>query len=174
MPPPAAHPPSSAQIPSCSLNKRAQASVALCVYGCRGTAFRAKQEVSGRSGAWAKSSEKKGGAQGCSAVICMPTTTPVIKVDAVRRLGGDVELHGESYTETQAHAQVRAPLHSMVHIRLPRQWAVRSAIDRWRRRSRRRLPRMRLRRQQKAGPSRAAGQRVNSCRRGEWGGARPR
>lgn len=36
----------------------------------------------------------------------MPTTTPDIKVDAVRRLGGAVELVGESYQETQAYAQV--------------------------------------------------------------------
>lgn len=43
--------------------------------------------------------------QGCSAVICMPTTTPDIKVKAVRALGGTVELVGESYQEAQAHAQ---------------------------------------------------------------------
>jgi len=36
----------------------------------------------------------------------MPTTTPDIKVKAVRRLGGTVELVGDSYTETQTHAQV--------------------------------------------------------------------
>lgn len=36
----------------------------------------------------------------------MPVTTPGIKVDAVRRLGANVEMVGESYTETQAHAQV--------------------------------------------------------------------
>ena len=45
--------------------------------------------------------------QGCEAVICMPTTTPDIKVKAVRRLGGTVELVGDSYTETQTHAQVQ-------------------------------------------------------------------
>lgn len=38
----------------------------------------------------------------------MPVTTPQIKVDAVRRLGGTVQLVGESYTETQSHAWVRA------------------------------------------------------------------
>ena len=36
----------------------------------------------------------------------MPETTPEIKVKAVKRLGGTVELIGESYTETQAYAQV--------------------------------------------------------------------
>ena len=49
-------------------------------------------------------------AQGCRAVICMPLTTPDIKVDAVRRLGGQVELVGETYSETQAHAQARPVL----------------------------------------------------------------
>ena len=44
--------------------------------------------------------------QGCHAVICMPTTTPDIKVKAVRALGGAVDLCGESYQEAQAHAQV--------------------------------------------------------------------
>ena len=36
----------------------------------------------------------------------MPESTPDIKVSAVRALGGTVELVGESYNETQAHAQV--------------------------------------------------------------------
>lgn len=46
--------------------------------------------------------------QGCKATICMPVSTPDIKVSNVRRLGGEVELVGESYQETQAHAvQVR-------------------------------------------------------------------
>ena len=36
----------------------------------------------------------------------MPTSTPGIKIDAVRRLGGSVELVGETYSETQTYAQV--------------------------------------------------------------------
>lgn len=36
----------------------------------------------------------------------MPTSTPGIKIDAVRRLGGIVELVGETYSETQTYAQV--------------------------------------------------------------------
>jgi threonine dehydratase len=40
----------------------------------------------------------------CKAVIVMPITTPQVKVDAVHRLGGDVVLHGESYSEAYAHA----------------------------------------------------------------------
>lgn len=58
--------------------------------------------------------------QGCKATICMPIVSPEIKVRAVERLGGIVELVGESYTETQAYAQVTpalplAALHSPVY-----------------------------------------------------------
>jgi threonine dehydratase len=53
--------------------------------------------------------------QGCEALICMPVTTPQIKVDAVRRLGGTVQLVGESYTETQSHAWVRATAAKSLH-----------------------------------------------------------
>lgn len=41
---------------------------------------------------------------GARAVIVMPITTPSIKVDAVRALGGEVELHGDNYDEAFAHA----------------------------------------------------------------------
>ena len=34
---------------------------------------------------------------GCRAVIVMPSTTPEVKVRAVRALGGEVVLHGETY-----------------------------------------------------------------------------
>ena len=43
---------------------------------------------------------------GCDAVICMPITTPSIKVEAVKDLGATVQLVGESYNETQTAAQV--------------------------------------------------------------------
>jgi len=36
----------------------------------------------------------------------MPVNTPEIKVNNVRRLGGVVELVGDSYQEAQAYAQV--------------------------------------------------------------------
>lgn len=42
---------------------------------------------------------------GANAVIVMPTTTPAIKVDAVRRLGGEVVLAGESYDGAYQHAR---------------------------------------------------------------------
>ncbi|MDP2371635.1 threonine ammonia-lyase, biosynthetic [Rhodoferax sp.] len=41
---------------------------------------------------------------GARAVIVMPTTTPQVKVDAVRGFGGEVVLHGDSYSDAYAHA----------------------------------------------------------------------
>jgi len=41
---------------------------------------------------------------GCRAVIVMPTTTPQIKVQAVKGRGGEVVLAGDSYDEAYAHA----------------------------------------------------------------------
>jgi threonine dehydratase len=41
---------------------------------------------------------------GCRAVIVMPTTTPQVKVDAVKALGGEVVLVGESYSDAHKHA----------------------------------------------------------------------
>src|SRR5688572_31179111 len=35
----------------------------------------------------------------CRAVIVMPTTTPKVKIDAVAALGGEVVLHGDSYSD---------------------------------------------------------------------------
>ncbi|MDD2545396.1 MAG: threonine ammonia-lyase, biosynthetic [Burkholderiaceae bacterium] len=41
---------------------------------------------------------------GVRAVIVMPTTTPQLKIDAVKHLGGEVVLFGESYSDAQQHA----------------------------------------------------------------------
>jgi threonine dehydratase len=43
---------------------------------------------------------------GIRAVIVMPETTPAIKVDAVRRRGGEVVLAGATYDDSHAHALV--------------------------------------------------------------------
>ncbi|MYZ43808.1 threonine ammonia-lyase, biosynthetic [Schauerella aestuarii] len=42
---------------------------------------------------------------GCRAVIVMPTTTPQVKIEAVRRMGGEVVLAGESFSDAFTHAQ---------------------------------------------------------------------
>ena len=41
---------------------------------------------------------------GTRAVIVMPVTTPQLKIDAVRALGGEVVLHGDSYSDAYEHA----------------------------------------------------------------------
>ena len=41
---------------------------------------------------------------GCRAVIVMPTTTPPVKIDAVKARGGEVVLFGDSYSDAYAHA----------------------------------------------------------------------
>lgn len=41
---------------------------------------------------------------GTRAVVVMPTTTPQVKVDAVKTLGGDVVLAGDSYSDAYEHA----------------------------------------------------------------------
>ena len=41
---------------------------------------------------------------GSRAVIVMPTTTPQVKIDGVKSLGGEVVLHGDSYSDAYTHA----------------------------------------------------------------------
>jgi threonine dehydratase len=41
---------------------------------------------------------------GTRAVIVMPVTTPQLKIEAVKALGGDVVLHGDSYSDAYGHA----------------------------------------------------------------------
>jgi threonine dehydratase len=41
---------------------------------------------------------------GARAVIVMPTTTPQVKIDAVKGLGGEVALFGDSYSDAYNHA----------------------------------------------------------------------
>ncbi|MCB1597329.1 MAG: pyridoxal-phosphate dependent enzyme, partial [Gammaproteobacteria bacterium] len=46
-----------------------------------------------------------GRTMGIRAVIVMPTTTPTIKSEAVRALGGEVVLHGITYDDAYARAR---------------------------------------------------------------------
>ncbi|MCG2595489.1 threonine ammonia-lyase, biosynthetic [Ramlibacter sp. XY19] len=41
---------------------------------------------------------------GARALIVMPVTTPQVKIDAVKALGGEVVLHGDSYSDAYGHA----------------------------------------------------------------------
>lgn len=53
---------------------------------------------------------------GCKTVIVMPVTTPRLKSDAVRALGGNVVLHGESYSDAHAHALEIAERDQLVFV----------------------------------------------------------
>ncbi len=53
---------------------------------------------------------------GCRAVIVMPVTTPGVKVDAVRHLGAEVVLHGETYDEAYAEARSRSDQEQLCFI----------------------------------------------------------
>ncbi|MEZ6023588.1 MAG: pyridoxal-phosphate dependent enzyme [Hyphomonadaceae bacterium] len=46
--------------------------------------------------------------RGARAVVVMPVTTPSIKVEAVRYLGGEVVLSGETFDDANAHARTIA------------------------------------------------------------------
>ena len=53
---------------------------------------------------------------GVKATIIMPKTTPQIKVDAVRRRGAKVVLHGDTYDEASIHAQKLVDEKDLVYI----------------------------------------------------------
>jgi len=67
-------------------------------------AARAKGVIAASAGNHAQGVALAGRELGVSTTIVMPTTTPGIKVDTVRRLGGKAVLHGDSYDEANAHA----------------------------------------------------------------------
>jgi threonine dehydratase len=53
---------------------------------------------------------------GIKATIVMPQTTPPIKVNAVRRLGAEVVLHGDAFDEASKHAQQLMREHKFTFI----------------------------------------------------------
>ncbi|MEP9378693.1 threonine ammonia-lyase, biosynthetic [Aquabacter sp. CN5-332] len=53
---------------------------------------------------------------GVRAVIVMPTTTPSIKVEAVRRLGGEVIIHGDAFDDARLHALALCEQHDLVFV----------------------------------------------------------
>ena len=50
------------------------------------------------------------------AVIVMPVTTPALKIDAVKALGGEVVLFGDSYSDAYAHAVTLGVRHGLTFI----------------------------------------------------------
>ncbi|MBR2216512.1 MAG: threonine ammonia-lyase [Selenomonadaceae bacterium] len=50
------------------------------------------------------------------AVICMPATTPILKVEATRAYGAEVVLHGDSFDDAYAHSLQLQKEHGYVYI----------------------------------------------------------
>ena len=56
---------------------------------------------------------------GCKATIVMPTTTPQVKIEAVKRFGQravDIVLHGESYSDAYVHSQELQQQHGLTFV----------------------------------------------------------
>jgi len=53
---------------------------------------------------------------GSKALIVMPVTTPRVKIDAVRALGGEVVLHGDSYSDAYVHALELEKQHGLTFV----------------------------------------------------------
>ena len=53
---------------------------------------------------------------GLKALIVMPTTTPLIKIDAVRAFGAQVVLHGDNYSEAAERCQQLIKQTGMIYI----------------------------------------------------------
>ena len=53
---------------------------------------------------------------GCRAMIVMPVTTPALKVDAVKALGGEAVLFGDSYSDAYAHALELEAKHGLTFV----------------------------------------------------------
>jgi len=53
---------------------------------------------------------------GARAVIVMPTTTPQMKIDAVKQLGGEVVLFGDSYSDAYQHSVALEKKHGLTFV----------------------------------------------------------
>lgn len=53
---------------------------------------------------------------GVKAVICMPATTPILKVEATRAYGAEVVLQGDSFDDAYAHSLTLQKKHGYVYI----------------------------------------------------------
>jgi threonine dehydratase len=79
-------------------------------------AQRRRGVIAASAGNHAQGVAMAGRALGIDAVIVMPTTTPTIKVESVRALGGRAVLHGDSFDDAHAHAQTIAAAEQRVLI----------------------------------------------------------
>jgi threonine dehydratase len=62
---------------------------------------------------------------GCKAVIVMPTTTPQVKIDAVKHFGQravEIVLHGDSYNDACDHALILEKKNQLTFVHPPSAW----------------------------------------------------
>ena len=79
-------------------------------------AARARGVVTASAGNHAQGVALSARAMGITASIVMPVITPVIKVNAVRALGGQVILHGRTFDDAAAHARHLAETEGLEYI----------------------------------------------------------
>ena len=77
---------------------------------------RARGVIAASAGNHAQGVALSGARLNIKATIVMPTTTPDIKVDAVRRMGGNVLLFGNNFDEAYAESKRLAQLHGYTLI----------------------------------------------------------
>jgi threonine dehydratase len=77
---------------------------------------RARGVVAASAGNHAQGVALAGRKLGITATIVMPKTTPEIKVESVRALGGRAVLHGDSYDDAYAHAMALHEEHGLTFI----------------------------------------------------------
>lgn len=77
---------------------------------------RAKGLITASAGNHAQGVAYAAKAYGCKAVIVMPTTTPLIKVNRTKSYGAEVVLYGDVYDEACAHAYELAEKHGYTFI----------------------------------------------------------
>jgi threonine dehydratase len=79
-------------------------------------AQRQRGVITASAGNHAQGVAMAGRALGIDALIVMPTTTPAIKVEAVRAFGGRTVLYGDAFDDAFAHAQALAAAEQRVFI----------------------------------------------------------
>ncbi len=81
-----------------------------------GAEERARGVIAASAGNHAQGVALAAGRLGCHAVIVMPVTTPEVKVRAVRELGAEVVLHGDSYSDAYTHAVALRSARGLVFV----------------------------------------------------------
>jgi threonine dehydratase len=57
-----------------------------------------------------------GRALGCPVTVVMPNTAPLVKVTTCRRLGANVVLHGDTFEQARAHANILSETNGLTYI----------------------------------------------------------